>query len=136
MFEGMDGTDGFSLEDLADEEQAAQGQQGQTSTSAVAAAAAAQQNITPPDVQQQSMPQTQVPVYSQQWQQWDAQRRAGNIQPVPSAPMTVAAPQAFPWAKVLVGSAIAAAVVYGIVKLGKRGKKSNSASGSWHTIGD
>ena len=134
MFEGFDGSDGFSLEDLADEEQAQIGQQGQTSTGAVAAAAS--QNIAPPDVQQAPAQQLQTPIYSQQWQQWDAQRRAGNIQPVPTVTPTPAT-QTFPWAKVLVGAGIAAAVVYGVIKLQKRSKKSNPKSdGSWHSIGD
>jgi hypothetical protein len=134
MYEGMDG---FTLEDLADEEQAAIGQQGQTSPAAVAMAPQMAQAAPPgvaPGVQQQP---TQTPLYSQQWQQWDAARQAGNLMPVPVAPMTQAPAQPFPWAKVLVGAGIAAAVVYGVIKMRKGSKKSNpKSSGSWQTIGD
>jgi hypothetical protein len=129
MYEGMGDMDGFSLEDLAAEEDQAQAQ-GQPAASTPAPAA--QQTPAPE-------PQVQVPLYTQQWAQWDAQRRAGNIQPLPVAP-PVPPPAGFPWSKILVGAGIAAAVVYGIHLMRKRGKGKSSnpktLSGSWHTIGE
>ena len=103
MYEGMGGMEGFSLEDLADEEQTAQGQAPINNDAANQVSAATSTPTAPPPAP------NQVPLATQQWQQWDQQRRAGNIQPIP-APVPAAAP-VFPWSKVLVGAGIAAAVV-------------------------
>lgn len=133
MYEGMGDMDGFSLEDLAAAEDQSQ-QQGP---------APVQQPLPSVMDQVQQAAQTasqvvqQVPVYTQQWQQWDAQRRAGNIQPLPVRQAPPAA--GFPWSKVLVGAGIAAAVVAGVMLYKKRSRSSNSgkkSGGLWQTIGD